>query len=102
VVSSAYASGYITDGSDRAQRECFWGMLATDPDWRGQRLSVLLGGLLLQQMHTDFGFTDFYTGVEPGNAPSEAVCARLGLRKSGRSIVTFADARHVPGGRMTK
>jgi hypothetical protein len=53
-------------------------------------------------MHQDFGFTAFYTGIETGNAASEAVCGKLGLRKTGNSIVTVADAAQLPGGRMTK
>ncbi|MEE4188693.1 MAG: GNAT family N-acetyltransferase [Roseobacter sp.] len=102
VVASAYAAAYITGDSDRARQECFWGMLTTHPDWRGTGLSTLLGGSLLLQMRDEFGFSQFYTGVEPGNAPSEAVCSRLGLRTNGNRIVTLADATRLPGGRMTK
>lgn len=102
VVSSAYASSYMTDTSERACNDCFWGMLATHPDWRRHGLSLALGGRLFEQMHADFGFTSFYTGVQPGNAASEAVCHKLGLRTQGNSIVTIADASQLPGGRMSK
>ncbi len=102
VASSAYATSYITGTSALATSECFWGLLNTHPDWRGKGLSVILGSMLLAQMHKDFGFTQFYTGIEPGNAASESVCSKIGLRKSDNRIVTVADASQLPGGRMTK
>ena len=77
-------------------------MLATHPDWRGKGLSVVLGSLLLEQMHKEFGFTLFYTGIEPGNTASEAVCSKIGLTITSNRIVTVADASQLPGGRMTK
>lgn len=102
VVSSAYATSYIVGTSELASNECFWGMLATHPDWRGKGLSVVLGSLLLEQMHKEFGFTRFYTGIEPGNTASEAVCSKIGLTMTSNRIVTVADASQLPGGRMTK
>lgn len=102
VVSSAYAASYITGTSALAMAECFWGMLTTHPDRRGQGLSVILGRVLLEQMHKDFGFTQFYTGIEPGNAASEAVCSKIGLVRTSNRIVTVVDPNQVPGGRMTK
>jgi RimJ/RimL family protein N-acetyltransferase len=102
VVASAYAAAYISDGSDQARQECFWGMLATHPEWRGRGLSLALGGGLLRQMREGFGFTRFYTGVVPGNMASEAVCRKLGQTTGSDSIVTTVDAAQLPGGRMTK
>jgi len=102
VVSSAYAARYINGTSALANSECFWGMLTTHPDWRGKGLSVLLGRMLLDQMSKDFGFTHFYTGITPGNVPSEAVCSKIGLVHSGNHLVTMADPARVPGGRITK
>lgn len=48
------------------------------------------------------GFTRFLTDVAPGNAPSHAVCARIGLVPEGRTTLGAADPALLPGGRMTK
>ena len=44
----------------------------------------------------------FMTGVEPGNAPSEAVCAKMGLVDSDAAIIGCADPNSLASGRMTK
>jgi RimJ/RimL family protein N-acetyltransferase len=77
-------------------------MLATNPERRGQRLSLVLGALALRKMERRFGFQDFMTGVEPANAPSESVCTRMGLTRSGGAIIACTDPRALAGGRMTK
>ena len=75
-------------------------MLATEPDMRGRRLSLVLGALAVLESHQRHGLTRFFTGVAPGNAPSEAVCTRLGLARC--EGYTLADPSLLPGGRMTK
>jgi hypothetical protein len=102
VVSAAVAMAYLHDGSDLGRQEAFWGMLATDPVWRGHRLSLLLGAQVMLDIHHAFGFTTFYTGVEAGNVASEAVCTRVGLEPRGDAIMTATDPRQLRGGRMTK
>ncbi|MBY0351014.1 N-acetyltransferase [Tabrizicola sp.] len=102
VVSCAAASAYVHADHPRYGGLAWWGMLATDQARRGQRLSVVLGAHALLDMATRFGFGDFMTGVEPGNAPSEAICARMGLSKGRSAIIGCTDPRALASGRMTK
>lgn len=102
VVSCAASSAYAHEDHPRHGKQAWWGMLATDPARRGQRLSVILGAHSLLEMETRFGFGHFMTGVEPGNAPSESVCARMGLSKGDFAIVACADPQALASGRMTK
>lgn len=102
VVSCAASSAYAHQDHPKHGGQAWWGMLATDPARRGQRLSVVLGAHALLEMETRFGFGDFMTGVEPGNAPSEAICARMGLSKGDFAIIGCADPRALASGRMTK
>jgi len=102
VVSCAGGASYLHTDHAKGHQECWWGMLATDPDRRGQRLSLILGAHAMIAMHERYGFTVFFTGVEPGNAPSEAICSRMGLARDNTGILTIADPSLLPGGRMTK
>jgi hypothetical protein len=102
VVSCAASSAYAHQDHPRHGAQAWWGMLATDPARRGQRLSLVLGAHALLEMASRFGFGDFMTGVEPGNAPSEAICARMGLAKGLSAIIGCADPRALASGRMTK
>ncbi|WP_439122417.1 N-acetyltransferase [Marivita sp.] len=102
VVSCAASSAFAHEDHPEHGKQAWWGMLATDPERRGQRLSLILGAHALLQMEALFGFGDFMTGVEPGNAPSESVCAKMGLARGDTSIIGCADPRALAGGRMTK
>lgn len=102
VVSCAASSAFAHADHARSGKQAWWGMLATSPERRGQRLSLVLGARVLREMETRFGFGDFMTGVEPGNAPSESVCARMGLSRGDFSIIGCADPRALASGRMTK
>jgi hypothetical protein len=102
VVSCAASSAYAHEDHPRQGGQAWWGMLATDPARRGQRLSLVLGAHALLEMESRFGFGDFMTGVEPGNAPSEAICARMGLSKGHSAIIGCTDPRALASGRMTK
>lgn len=102
VVSCAASSAYAHEDHPRHGRQAWWGMLATDPARRGQRLSLVLGAHALLEMETRFGFGDFMTGVEPENAPSEAICARMGLSRGHSAIIGCTDPRALASGRMTK
>jgi hypothetical protein len=77
-------------------------MLATDPDRRGQKLALILGAMAMRIMHDRFGFGSFMTGVQAGNAASEAVCHAAGLAARGRVILTLVDPGALPGGKMTR
>ena len=83
-------------------KQAWWGMLATHPARRGHRLSLILGAHVLLDMETRFGFRAFMTGVEPGNAPSESICARIGLSRGDFAIIACTDPQALASGRMTK
>lgn len=102
VVSCAASSAYAHEDHVRYGKQAWWGMLATDPARRGHRLSLILGAHALLEMETRFGFSDFMTGVEPGNTPSESVCVRMGLSRGDFAIIGCADPRALAGARMTK
>ncbi len=102
VVSCAASSAYAHADHPKHGGQAWWGMLATDPARRGQRLSLVLGAHVLLEMETRFGFGDFMTGVEPGNAPSEAICTQMGLSRGHFAIIGCADPHALASGRMTK
>lgn len=102
VVACAAAAAFFHPDHAFGGMESWWGMLATRVDHRGRSLALILGALAMCRMHDLYGFTRFFTGVEPGNAPSEAVCTRMGLARTGLSTLGLADPSLLPGGRMTK
>ncbi|AZQ67166.1 N-acetyltransferase [Silicimonas algicola] len=102
VVSCAASSAYAHEDHPKHGRQAWWGMLATDPARRGQRLSLVLGAHALLEMEARFQFGNFMTGVEPGNAPSESICARMGLSRGDFAIVGCTDPRALAAGRMTR
>lgn len=102
VVSMAAASAYAHIDHPSLSGQAWWGMLATDPSRRGQSIALVLGAHAILEIETRFGFRSFMTGVEAGNAPSEAVCSKMGLAPQGMTIVGCADPEALSGGRMTK
>jgi len=44
--------------------EAFWGMLATDPDWRGQRLASWVGAQVIVDLADRYGARGFSSGVK--------------------------------------
>lgn len=102
VVACAASSAFAHAGHARYGQQAWWGMLATHPERRGHRLSPILGAHALIDMETRFGFRAFMTGVEPGNAPSEAVCTRAGMSPGDFAIIACTDPHALASGRMTK
>ncbi|SEM29281.1 hypothetical protein SAMN04488077_103287 [Roseovarius tolerans] len=98
----AGAAAYVHPDQTLGRAQCWWGMLSTHPDRRGERLALILGAMALIRMQDRYGFTQVFTGVEPGNAASEAVCRRMGLAPADTSVLSVADAALLPSGRMTK
>lgn len=101
-VACAGAAAYLHEDHPLGRTECWWGMLATHPARRGQRLALILGAMVLREMQDRYGFARVFTGVAPGNTASEAVCRRMGLAPADTSTLSVADASLLPGGRMTK
>lgn len=102
VMSCAAASAFADPKHTMLGKQAWWGMLATHPSRRGQRLALLLGAHAMLIMRSRYGYQDFMTGVEAGNTASEAVCGRLGLAPEGFAILSCADPNALPSGRMTK
>lgn len=101
-VSCAAASLYANPDNAAFGSIAWWGMLATRPDRKGERLALILGAMVIREMHRRHGIGHFFTGVQPGNAPSEAVCTRMGLSPVDRATLTVVDAGVLPGGKLTK
>jgi hypothetical protein len=102
VVSCATSSSFAHPDHPSLADQAWWGMLATHPDQRGRKLALILGAHVIIEMEKQFGFKRFMTGVEPGNAPSEAVCAKMGLEPQDTAIIGCADPQTLSSGRMTK
>jgi len=83
-------------------QQVWWGMLATRPARRSERLALVLGAMAMKAMHDRFGAADFFTGVQPGNGPSEAVCAKLGLTEEESTTLTVVDPKALASGKLTK
>jgi hypothetical protein len=76
----ATASSYMLHHSSSPRaRDAFWGMLATREDRRGQRIALLLGAQAIIHMWEHHGARGFMTGVRADNAPSQALCNKLGV-----------------------
>ena len=102
VIACAAAAAFFHQEHAMGGVECWWGMLATRADHRGRSLALILGAAAMCRMHDLYRFTRFFTGVEPGNGPSEAVCSRMGLGRTGLSTLGLTDPGLLPCGRMTK
>ncbi len=102
VVSCAASCQNIEIGHSMHGGEFWWGMLTTRTEARGARLSMALGARALLAAHERYGAERFFTGVQPGNAPSEAVCARMGFSKAPCNVISMVDAAALPGGKLTR
>ncbi len=76
----ASASSFVIHHADNPHRaDVFWGMLATRPDRRGQRIAVQLGAMAIKHMWENEAARGFITGVRRDNQSSQALCNRLGV-----------------------
>lgn len=80
----------------------WWGMLCTHPAHRGKGLSKILGAMTIQAMATRHGATSFYTGVRHDNAVSQAVCVRLGVRRTEYTVLMALSPELAGGGPLTR
>lgn len=101
-VSCAASAAFAHPDHPQHGDMAWWGMLATDPNRQGERLALILGAQVMLAMHRRFGLARFFTGVQPGNAPSEAVCRKTGLTEAPSVILTTVDPAVLDGGKMTK
>lgn len=88
--------------SSPAADMCFWGMLATLPDRRGEKIALLLGARAMLAMREKTGILKFSTGVRDDNLPSSRLCAKLGVLKSEYLVVIGMDPDAFTDERVTK
>ncbi|MEL6689718.1 MAG: N-acetyltransferase [Pseudomonadota bacterium] len=100
-VSCAAGAAFAHPDHPTLSKEAWWGMLATAQDWRGHRLALLLGAQAILALRSKLPGCTIMTGVQPGNAPSEAVCSKLGLAPDGTQVATIVDPSALPGGKLT-
>ncbi|MEM9437504.1 MAG: GNAT family N-acetyltransferase [Pseudomonadota bacterium] len=100
-VSCGAGAAFAHRGHPTMGREAWWGMLATAEAWRGHRLALLLGAHAIVSLRARLPGCTIMTGVQPGNAPSEAVCSKLGLAPDGAQVATIVDPAALPGGKLT-
>ncbi|MCU4651305.1 hypothetical protein N8I71_00555 [Roseibacterium sp. SDUM158016] len=63
---------------------------------------MVAGARAIREMHRRPGVARVFTGVQPCNAPSEAVFRRPGLGQPRHVAMTVADPGAIAGGRLTK
>jgi hypothetical protein len=83
-------------------RDAFWGMLATRDDRRGERIALLLGAQAIIHMWERHGARGFMTGVRADNAPSQALCNKLGVRATDWIYASCTDKEMFGGASITK
>ena len=81
---------------------CWWGMLSTHPNRRGEGIASRLGAVVLDVMNRRHGMTEFFTGIRTGNTPSETLCTQLGFGPTPYHVVLAIDPVLMAGGRVTK
>lgn len=76
----ASASSYLIHHAlNPHAKDAFWGMLATTPDRRGEKIAMSLGARAIIHMWEHHGARGFMTGIKAGNSPSENLCRKLGV-----------------------
>jgi len=88
-------------GSAKAT-DAFWGMLATRPDRRGQKIAFLLGAKAIIHMWEKHKARAFITGVSAENPSSMALCTKLGLSETGYCYISCIDETVFAGASITK
>jgi RimJ/RimL family protein N-acetyltransferase len=77
-------------------------MLATREDRRGQRIALLLGAQAIIHMWEHHGARGFMTGVRADNAPSQALCNKLGVGATDWIYAWCMDKELFGGSSVTK
>lgn len=80
----------------------FWGMLATRPDRRGQKVALVLGAQAMVHMWEVKGARAFMTGVRQDNASSTALCNRLGVVDTDCAYAVCVDPQTLGRDSVTK
>ncbi len=80
----------------------FWGMLATRPDRRGQKIALILGAQAIVHMWEQEGARGFMTGVRQDNVSSAALCNRLGVADTEWTYAVCVDPQTLGRKSVTK
>ncbi|MBD1545965.1 GNAT family N-acetyltransferase [Roseibium aggregatum] len=80
----------------------FWGMLATRPDRRGQKIALILGAQAIVHMWEREGARGFMTGVRQDNASSASLCNRLGVTDTDWTYAVCVDPQTLGRKSVTK
>ncbi|MEM7215668.1 MAG: GNAT family N-acetyltransferase [Pseudomonadota bacterium] len=88
----ATASSYLCNHPESAKaKDAFWGMLATDPAWRGHGLGKIIGAHSIVTMWEQFGARSFSTGIKADNPASMGLCTKLGVTQSDWTFIGCSD-----------
>lgn len=87
---------------DSLSDHCFWGMLATHPDRRGEKIAIVLGAEAMVAMNERTGIKRFTTGVRDDNLPSTALCAKFGVMRSDYLAIIGMDPSAFSDDQVTK
>jgi Acetyltransferase (GNAT) family len=99
----ASASSFVLHHSESPHaKDVFWGMLATRPDRRGQKVALVLGAMTIEHMWEKEGARGFMTGVRKDNASSQALCNRLGVTDSSWVYASCVDAQALGSSTVTR
>ena len=80
----------------------FWGMLATHPDRRGEKIALVLGAQAMVTMFERTGIGKFSTGIRDDKIPSTRLCEKLGVVRSDYLILIGMDPNAFRDARVTK
>lgn len=100
IVCAAGAVAHHHPRSDRAG-QVWWGMLSTATERRGAGLALILGAMAITAMADRHGYADLVTGIRPGNAPSEALCRKLGFAPTDAHDIIAIHPPTFAAGRLT-
>jgi len=99
----ATASSYMSfNPSSSHPNDAFWGMLATHPDRRGEKIGALVGAMAIVHMWENHGARGFTTGIKADNSASMAMCKKLGVVGSNWTLLGVIDTELFGDGAITK
>ena len=98
----AASSYFMHPASSPHANTVFWGMLATRQDWRGKKIALVLGAMAMVHMWEQLGARAFMTGVRQNNAPSTALCNKLGVTDSKWAYAVCVDTKTLGRETVTK
>jgi hypothetical protein len=89
-------------GAHEKSGTVWWGMLSTHLTRRGEGIALILGAMVLRDVRRKLGLAKCFTGIRAGNSPSEALCSKLALSRTGTVDLLAINPDSFRGGQMTK